>query len=335
MPNQSKARLFTLPQILLFILAFFILALGIMVSPEHMIALGPLSKSLTSDIPEVKQLAYTEVKLLKILLYIFAFSLIAIASFWKRIINSSIIQRINNHIPNVVSANEQSLGLSKKSFLIILGCFFVGFIYMKFGNQLFTRIQLYHIQHEDGLIESASAIILILCSILSAILAFKLSSHRARMIMHLILAFIFFFMAGEEISWGQRIFKLETLEMLKDSNVQNEINLHNMFGYLADHLFIVAILIYGFIMPVLAYFYVFYRNLFDLLGIPIASLGLAIGFLLASAHQRWIVSKFIDLPSGFRIEELRELFVAIALLILMYESWQLSRKETHGVGPTY
>ncbi len=47
--------------------------------------------------------------------------------------------------------------------------------------------------------------------------------------MCLILAgFMFLFGAGEEISWGQRIFNIETPEFFKKHNAQKEMNLHNL-----------------------------------------------------------------------------------------------------------
>jgi hypothetical protein len=42
------------------------------------------------------------------------------------------------------------------------------------------------------------------------------------------LAFVFFLGAGEEISWGQRIFGIETPEAWAEVNVQRETNLHNL-----------------------------------------------------------------------------------------------------------
>ncbi len=44
-------------------------------------------------------------------------------------------------------------------------------------------------------------------------------------------AFLFFFGAGEEISWGQRIFNVETPESIAAINGQGEVNVHNLsFG---------------------------------------------------------------------------------------------------------
>ncbi len=46
----------------------------------------------------------------------------------------------------------------------------------------------------------------------------------------LVLALLFFGVAGEEISWGQRLFGLETPDAVRDVNVQDEFNLHNVEG---------------------------------------------------------------------------------------------------------
>ena len=103
-----------------------------------------------------------------------------------------------------------------------------------------------------------------------------------------------------------------------------------MFGYFFDHIFIIAIFIYGVVMPVASYISRFSRNFFDYMGIPIASPGLTVGFLIVSLHHRWIYHHLIAEPPNFRLEELRELLTAIALFALMVESWRLyQRKKSH------
>lgn len=44
----------------------------------------------------------------------------------------------------------------------------------------------------------------------------------------IILSILFFVAAGEEISWGQRIFNIQTPEYLSHINDQNELNIHNI-----------------------------------------------------------------------------------------------------------
>ncbi|MGQ0742310.1 MAG: hypothetical protein ACT4OG_08470 [Alphaproteobacteria bacterium] len=55
-------------------------------------------------------------------------------------------------------------------------------------------------------------------------------SRRTGWAWHLLLALAMIFMAGEEISWGQRIFSFATPPGLEAVNVQQEFNLHNISG---------------------------------------------------------------------------------------------------------
>lgn len=88
---------------------------------------------------------------------------------------------------------------------------------------------------EDGLFENASAVFFLVSSLSFLFLFFKIKKREARSFklkighyLILMLSFLFFVFAGEEISWGQRIFNLETPDLLKEINVQREINLHNI-----------------------------------------------------------------------------------------------------------
>ncbi|EJF08030.1 pectate lyase [Pontibacter sp. BAB1700] len=67
----------------------------------------------------------------------------------------------------------------------------------------------------------------------SAYISFKIAqiienkSHKLRLVFSL-LSIVFLIIALEEISWGQRIFNLETPDNIKAINVQDELNLHNI-----------------------------------------------------------------------------------------------------------
>lgn len=83
---------------------------------------------------------------------------------------------------------------------------------------------------EDGLFESATAIILLLCALLllsSIGRAWRLDRRLGVAVGFL--ALLCFVLLMEEISWGQRIFGFETPEEIEAMNAQQEINLHNMF----------------------------------------------------------------------------------------------------------
>src|SRR5688500_7939924 len=80
---------------------------------------------------------------------------------------------------------------------------------------------------EDGVIEYLTAVLF-----LAAALVFGLAGLRgsSRGIWVLPLALACFAVAGEEISWGQRLLGLATPTGLESINVQGETNLHNIEG---------------------------------------------------------------------------------------------------------
>lgn len=88
---------------------------------------------------------------------------------------------------------------------------------------------------EDALFENLGAFFLCLASVLFAI-SFFLSSgqHLGRFqtkknYFYLLLAIMFLFGCGEEISWGQRIIGWETPDLMQEYNLQEETNIHNLW----------------------------------------------------------------------------------------------------------
>lgn len=52
--------------------------------------------------------------------------------------------------------------------------------------------------------------------------------HQPTVVLCLLLAIVLFLMAGEELSWGQRIFNWKTPELIATYNIQKETNFHNL-----------------------------------------------------------------------------------------------------------
>lgn len=67
------------------------------------------------------------------------------------------------------------------------------------------------------------------------------------------LSIVFFLIAGEEISWGQRIFDLATPDYLSSVNEQDELNFHNINKRFFDRLLDRATIIFVFISSFLLY----------------------------------------------------------------------------------
>jgi hypothetical protein len=109
---------------------------------------------------------------------------------------------------------------------------------------------------EDGVFETASACLWLI----SSGLCFYLYSigqtgcdlivcKTRRNIFLLLLALVFFFGFGEEISWGQRIFGVQTPEPLREINEQGELNIHNLAGFHVEQLFSLFWFSYAFVAP--------------------------------------------------------------------------------------
>jgi len=82
---------------------------------------------------------------------------------------------------------------------------------------------------EDGIYENLTALFLLFCSGLFFYYLFtKKNKVKYQTTYFLIMALLLFFGFGEEISWGQRIFNIETNEYFLNNNLQKETNLHNL-----------------------------------------------------------------------------------------------------------
>ncbi|MFA8433825.1 MAG: hypothetical protein ACEPOZ_04850 [Marinifilaceae bacterium] len=80
---------------------------------------------------------------------------------------------------------------------------------------------------EDGLIEYLGFAFLLLTAIFLLVSGTKSVSKPESLVL-CAMGLLFFFMAGEEISWGQRWFQIETPTLLLEINHQKELNLHNI-----------------------------------------------------------------------------------------------------------
>lgn len=101
-------------------------------------------------------------------------------------------------------------------------------------HMLLYTAQFSQLGAEDGVMESGGALCFLAASVVFFSLFLKLRKHAGALPddlgawgWYLILAALFFFVTGEEISWGQRIFGWETPGWM-ESNVQEETTIHNL-----------------------------------------------------------------------------------------------------------
>ena len=98
-----------------------------------------------------------------------------------------------------------------------------------------------------------------------------------------------FFGAGEEISWGQRIFHIESSKFFNENNSQKETNLHNMIvdgvklnKLIFSNLLSIIFSIYFLILPILWRINNFIKKTINQFGIPIANNYQVIIFMISS-----------------------------------------------------
>jgi hypothetical protein len=80
---------------------------------------------------------------------------------------------------------------------------------------------------EDQWAEYCTSLCFLFASIVAAYLAWHASPLRRKAVFALI-ALLAFFIAGEEISWGQRLFDLSVPDPILERNQQNELTIHNL-----------------------------------------------------------------------------------------------------------
>jgi hypothetical protein len=80
---------------------------------------------------------------------------------------------------------------------------------------------------EDGPVESLTVAVLVFGGA-ALIVRAKRAGNRAVRVVSILAAITLFLAAGEELSWGQRIFGVETPEFFAEHNAQGETNFHNL-----------------------------------------------------------------------------------------------------------
>src|SRR5215216_4565919 len=91
--------------------------------------------------------------------------------------------------------------------------------------------QLYgNLVDEDHLIENLEFCFYFLAFVVALFVGVRFFRARRSLLglLYFILAFALFFIAMEEISWGQRIFNIPVPEFFQENNYQEEITLHNL-----------------------------------------------------------------------------------------------------------
>lgn len=175
----------------------------------------------------------------------------------------------------------------KVTYLILTVIFAFGIYFSNTDVAYFAEVY----TKEDGLVEYGTAFFLCCSSLLLAWRLIKLFKFKKPLwivgIVGMILVFIFG--AGEEISWGQRIFEVESSEYFLQNNAQGETNLHNMVvdgkkinKIVFSQLLTVILIIYLIITPFLYRKFEFIKSLATTFAVPIVKWHQTIAFLLST-----------------------------------------------------
>jgi hypothetical protein len=83
---------------------------------------------------------------------------------------------------------------------------------------------------EDSVVESATALFILVVAVLAGIVARRLWTNglRVQATVYALLTVAAVVAAGEEISWGGRLLGDETLESVREANQQGELTIHNL-----------------------------------------------------------------------------------------------------------
>jgi len=163
---------------------------------------------------------------------------------------------------------------------------------------------------EEGIVENLTVVALLGGAAVCVGRAWRLRQRRSRRfrLATILLAMLFLGAAGEELSWGQRLFALETPEFFRHHNIQRETNLHNLVvkGVKVNKLVFgtglsIVVLAYCSVLPWGYRRWPRLRQLADSLAVPVprtrhiawyAVLGLAA--LLTPSKFRWEVLELVN-----------------------------------------
>ena len=127
--------------------------------------------------------------------------------------------------------------------------FIYGFVYIfPYGEDLIGTSWFDWLRSEDGPLEWLQFIEYLLSSIVALLIFVRRKKKKEiNSLVWLLIAFLLFIVAGEEISWGERITGIG-VSAISDINIQGETNFHNLpffHNYLLDPFFEISCIFLG------------------------------------------------------------------------------------------
>lgn len=190
---------------------------------------------------------------------------------------------------------------------------------------------------EDGIVEYLTVVFYLIASYLSFLIAkFYSGKYRGRKLFYLMISALCFFIAMEEISWGQRIIGFKSPHFFAEYNNQSEFDIHNFefvdfdLSSLFDFIFLL-ICLYG-----ISSRFILKRKLGENISVYCPDKTLIFYFILSFLGVFWqfkSIAGYIDLSimeygmEGFNIvlflfydPEMAELLLSMAFLAFVYRN---------------
>lgn len=184
-----------------------------------------------------------------------------------------------------------------------------------------------HFAQEDGFVEYMTALGLLLIAVLQFIRFFTSKNTTVWWKTGVLLTvLLFFFGAGEEISWGQRLLGIESGDFFVQNNAQKETNLHNLVvggkkvnKIIFTQLLGLAVMVYLFLVPFLYRKKVWAKGLINRFALPVARWPQVIAFL--------VFTLFMLTIRADRKWELFEMMFAFMFYLIFYNPF--NKKEIY------
>ena len=221
---------------------------------------------------------------------------------------------------NLIRTPLGSISTDVSLFPIYYLIFIYGFIYiLPFGENIVGLPWFYYLKKEDGILESLQCIQYLVSSVIGLTIYFRVKKKKSlNSFIWLIFSILCFLLAGEEISWGERLTGISVYS-ISNLSIQGETNLHNLpffHNYLLDPLLQAICIFFGWIG---------WRKYPFLSSLP--SKKLSLFFLLVS-----LFFAYYDLSWASTIEHIRddteifEFLLSTGIFLHFWDNLKLSKR---------
>lgn len=193
---------------------------------------------------------------------------------------------------------------------------------------------------EDRFAETMQVLFYSLAFLLSLVITYQQWRAGEKLIafLYLGLSLAIFFLIGEELSWGQRIFGWETSETFASANKQDETNLHNIHGVGATFKWMQLLVgAYGTLLPLVVLRWSAPDRFQKMISMVIPHYTLIPYFLLLFVWR--IYRNFFEAPTKYyfaiaEYNEVMELILSIGLfLFIVFQLRQFNPREKTANSP--